>query len=590
MPRKCSSKNAPGGPRTTGMPFYSRGIFRISALLAAFACFGPPSPVGASPTSINVMIDGLEVPTVKGQVRVPVSAREIVFRVGDPPFGFNKTSKRVRYRLDGITPDWVQRPGIMVLSLHFYDRKGDQVAQETYEASGKSSGWNKTVGDSAFTHRTETLSVPPLADTVCVFITSAGPPTSMGIFAVEDVVVSRISGDASPPEVLIDSAPFLQKRSDSLPPPLWWMRDGMRPSMASIVDLGRPHASANAFYLNDDDPMSHAEWHTLKEAAPKVKPGERLSVEWNELYNIGFGDMFDAPYGVPPAGRYRFRVQEVDTAGIPTKPEESVEIVVPLPYWQESWFEITCSIVIAAAIAIVGNSLVRRRIRLRLQRLHQENLVERERLRIAQDIHDDLGARLTNISLASSRFATDEIPASARDNFKEISSMTRELVAALYETVWTVNPKNDQLDSLASFLCQIVQNACRSAGIRCRIDAAKMPAHWPVSSEIRHQVSMVAKEAVNNTIKHSGATLIRMKIEWLQPVLQVQIEDDGRGFSLAEKEAIGPPSPAGTASSNGLENMSLRMKAIKGSVTVLSEANIGTKIRMVVSVPYPPGS
>ena len=146
-------------------------------------------------------------------------------------------------------------------------------------------------------------------------------------------------------------------------------------------------------------------------------------------------------------------------------------------------------------------------------RLKQQRALEQERLRIAHDIHDDLGARVTQISLLSA-MAQDNpaFPEKARADFDKISKMSRELVSALYETVWAVNPENDNLDALGNYLCQMVKQLCERTPLRCRFHVLDLPHEVQVSSQTRHNISMAVKEAVHNIIKHAKAS--EVTIAW----------------------------------------------------------------------------
>src|SRR5258707_4043293 len=108
--------------------------------------------------------------------------------------------------------------------------------------------------------------------------------------------------------------------------------------------------------------------------------------------------------------------------------------------------------------------------------LKQQQALDLDRLRIAQDIHDDLGAQVTQISLLSALAQGNaSFPTEAREGFDRISCLCRELVSALYETVWAVNPENDNLDALGNYLCQKMQELCQPAQIRYRVDVSSLP-------------------------------------------------------------------------------------------------------------------
>jgi signal transduction histidine kinase len=203
-----------------------------------------------------------------------------------------------------------------------------------------------------------------------------------------------------------------------------------------------------------------------------------------------------------------------------------------------------------------------------VQDLERLRDLEQERFRIAQNIHDDLGARVTEISLlSSSAQLKPNISSEARAEFGAVSRLTSELVQALHETVWAVNPKDDHLDSLASFVCQMANQMCAQAQLRCRLEIPDLPTDVPVASPIRHNVIMAVKEAIHNVIKHGHATEIQISLRHLNNALTIQVSDNGCGFD-----------PAVNARGNGLDNMERRMRSLLGSCAVVSQPGAGTKI------------
>ena len=197
-------------------------------------------------------------------------------------------------------------------------------------------------------------------------------------------------------------------------------------------------------------------------------------------------------------------------------------------------------------------------------------MLELERLRIAHDIHDDLGARVTQISLFSAMAQSNQaFPDKARENFDQISQMSRELVSALYETVWAVNPENDNLDALGNFLCQMVNKLCDQRQLRCRLHVEELPSHIQISSATRHNITMAVKEAVHNVIKHAKASEVNVHIVLTGRVLTIVVQDDGCGFQTGD-ESVG----------NGLANMKRRLGNIGGNCEIESRPGQGTKVNL----------
>ena len=526
------------------------------------AHFGSVGGLLATPSAVEVIVDGKPLEAQAGEFRIPASQKAVSFRMGQAPDGTGNGTRRMRFKLDGVDSSWRQIGSEMCLMVRFADAAGDQVGQRIFPADGISAGWRERIEASTFTRRRETLRVPAGGVRVTLAISSSGPPTAMGVYAVRGLKILR----EAPGGINLVFETQSGAEPESVPP--GWARSGTRPSMARVVHTG----AGDALCIIDDDPTAHAEWNVSRAIAPVVQPGELLTVEWAEAYNIGMGNRFEVNYGQLGAGAYRFWSEELDTSGRPLGGSPPLDLVVLRPLWKNAWFWLGAVVLGGLLLWVVCRAIIQRRIRQQLARLEQEHLVERERLRIARDLHDDLGARLTHISLVSGLAENDPQSASSRESFRRISSMARELVGALYQTVWTVNPENDHLEALVHFLGQLTQNLCEPMGIRWRIHSCPVPNGRRVTSELRHNITLAVKEAVHNAIKHAGATEITARIQFADPRLIITIADNGRGFD-----------PATTAPGNGLTNMRRRMESIGGAMNVAHSS--GTEIRFEVPIP-----
>src|SRR5207237_10090099 len=167
--------------------------------------------------------------------------------------------------------------------------------------------------------------------------------------------------------------------------------------------------------------------------------------------------------------------------------------------WQTWWFQAAAILSGAGAVAGAARWITRRRVRTRLQQLERQQALERERARIARDIHDDLGASLTRISMLSQTVRGElEDHQQAALDADQIYSTARELTRAMDEIVWAVNPKHDSLDSLVTYLGRFAQTFLSGAGIRCRLDVPLHLPSWALTAEIRHNLFLAFKETLNN--------------------------------------------------------------------------------------------
>jgi signal transduction histidine kinase len=257
--------------------------------------------------------------------------------------------------------------------------------------------------------------------------------------------------------------------------------------------------------------------------------------------------------------------------------EASITVLVPPPFWKTSWFWSVTAILIFTAVAGGGRYFSWHRMRREMVRLKNQQALDKERLRIAQDIHDDLGASITEISLASALAQKRPLLSKeTSDDFRRIHRMSRELVSALYETVWAVNPENDNLDALGGYLCQMANHFCEQAQLSCRLAISDLPRDVEVSSQTRHNVIMTVKEALHNIVKHSKASEAHLHVSLEDELLTIQLRDNGCGFEMTRK-------PAG----NGLVNMKRRLIEIGGTCQIKSRIGSGTTVEIQLRVRRP---
>jgi signal transduction histidine kinase len=244
-------------------------------------------------------------------------------------------------------------------------------------------------------------------------------------------------------------------------------------------------------------------------------------------------------------------------------------------FWQRGWFFAVTGGGALAGVAAVAQLLERRRSRREIRRLEKERAVAAERARIARDIHDELGASLTKIFKLAESMSLDGEPAAARAVPRTIASTARGTIQSMDEIVWAVNPKNDTLSEMADYLVYFTEDFLRPAGIACILEVPlKLPA-IPVAAEVRHNLFMAVKEALNNAVKHAAAAQVRFGMEFIGNQLAVEVKDNGRGFDPAAAGALG----------NGLENIRRRMSGIGGQLILRSGPGEGTIVRLQVSLP-----
>lgn len=308
---------------------------------------------------------------------------------------------------------------------------------------------------------------------------------------------------------------------------------------------------------------------------------EGLEAGWTEAGSQRF-----AQYSYLPPGGYRFRVIACNNDDIWNERGAVLAFTVLPQVWQTWWFRAGSLMVGAMAVSAAVLALGRQRVRRKLEQLERQRALERERARIARDIHDDLGASLTRITLLSqSARAELDGQAQAAADVDQIYSTARELTRAMDEIVWAVNPKHDTLDSLVTYLGRFAQSFLSSAGLRCRLDVPLNLPHWTITSESRHNLYLTLKEALNNVIKHAGATEVRVCLELRPQGFTLTIIDNGRGFDPGSiRGAADSTEPFRTAGGNGLANMQRRMEEIGGQCEWQTARGEGTRVVLTLPV------
>ncbi len=207
------------------------------------------------------------------------------------------------------------------------------------------------------------------------------------------------------------------------------------------------------------------------------------------------------------------------------------------------------------------------------QRVEHQRAMEQERARIAQDLHDELGSGITEISMLATVAGSSATPGNGQDgHLEEIGDRARRMVTALDEIVWAMNPKHDSLMSLVSYSCLYADRLLKLANITCQLKGAVDLPDRTVSSVHRHELFLAFKEAITNVIRHAGATEVHLGFRLIGNRLRLSIADNGRGL-MAD---------AGPRSGNGLVNMRERLRKMGGRFAIASQKGRGTTVRFYV--------
>ena len=300
----------------------------------------------------------------------------------------------------------------------------------------------------------------------------------------------------------------------------------------------------------------------------------RYWMENHEKSSTEVGATRVARFSRLPPGDYRFHVTACNEDGRWNPTGSSLALVVEPPFWQTWWFLGSSTLGLLGLVVGMVHRISTQRLQRQLAGLKQQQMLERERSRIARDIHDQVGANLTQVALLGELIETDkDFPEDVETNAKQITRTARDTTRVLDEIVWAVNPAYDTLESLVTYFLKHAQEYLTVAGVRCRLEVpAQLPA-TPLPPDVRHNVFLAAKEAVTNVVRHAQATeaRIRLVIEPKQFVLEV--EDNGKG--------LGGMDPEAAKLRNGLTNMRKRMEEAGGTFSMEPAPERGAMVRLI---------
>ena len=263
------------------------------------------------------------------------------------------------------------------------------------------------------------------------------------------------------------------------------------------------------------------------------------------------------------SGDYHFSVRALTTTGLPGPPA-SLRFAILTPFWRMSWFQIS------AAVALAGLAFF-----VHTQRLQSRVAIERVRNAIAMDLHDDIGASLSRMSVLSESLKS-RLHVGDDDVHRLLDDMadsSRRLVSDMADIVWALDPRRDQIGDLASRLRAFGSDLLETRGVEWAVDAPLEDSPQRLPSEVRRQLYLVFKEGIHNIGKHAGARRATLRLHLGDGRVSGELIDDGRG--------IAPGGPGG----NGLGSMRARVAHLAGTIDIVHAADGGTRIHIVVPLP-----
>ena len=335
---------------------------------------------------------------------------------------------------------------------------------------------------------------------------------------------------------------------------------------------------------------------------------EGADADWsapNELRTVTYGNLQPATY--------RFLVRAVNSDGISSENPAVVSFKILPPIWARWWFIALCVLLVAFIIAaFYGYRLARlREINAALEeaRLAEENLrksreerlaeLEKVRSRIATDLHDDIGASLTQIAILSEVAQAQSKGNGASEPLTKITNVSNELVGTMSDIVWSINPTKDHLSDLTQRMRRFASDVLAAREIGFQFAVPEANEEITVNTNLRREVFLIFKESINNIVKHSHANHVRIELNISEKYLTLEISDDGRGFMskpsavaggliersepTAKNFTLQPPATADRSDNfdgNGILSMQKRALEMGGEIEIVSEIGKGTTVKL----------
>ncbi|MCI0698590.1 histidine kinase [candidate division KSB1 bacterium] len=255
-----------------------------------------------------------------------------------------------------------------------------------------------------------------------------------------------------------------------------------------------------------------------------------------------------ASYTNLDAGTYQFHVRGSNHDGVWNEQGAAVRLVITPPFWKTWWFRILATAAIIGLLALVY--------RYRVSQLLE---VERLRVRIASDLHDDIGASLTKISLHSELVEESSEPNEIRDSLRKIGAMSRELVTTMSDIVWSIDARNDTVGDLVDRMRDFAAGVLSTKAVAVTFDLAGLEMQKKLPVHLRQNIYLIFKEAINNIAKHAAASRVEVQIKNAEGKFRMAVRDDGQGWHRNEYEKL---------TGHGLRNMKMRAVRIGGHLDI----------------------
>jgi signal transduction histidine kinase/ligand-binding sensor domain-containing protein len=268
-----------------------------------------------------------------------------------------------------------------------------------------------------------------------------------------------------------------------------------------------------------------------------------------------------------PPGHYTLKVRAFNADGIQAIKIYSLPLTIKAPWWQSWWFRLIALLIMAGLMILVVRNYTNRRLEKQRSELEKTQAIEKERNRISRDMHDDLGSGLTIIAILSEVVKKQlSNPVKAKETLEKIAVSSRDLVDNLQDIIWVLNPQNDTVESLSSYIREYGLKYFEPLSVQLEFEYPELFSNCHLSEEQRRNIFLTVKESFNNIAKYAWCNKVTVKIEENSTGILLSIKDDGKGFDVNKVRLF----------ANGLKNMQHRIEQVGGSYSISSEPGNGT--------------
>jgi signal transduction histidine kinase len=551
------------------------GFLNHLTLLIAFVCIQSSHAAEDDPLVTMIDVDQRVYTTpLESSISISSTDRNIRFYMS----GQTEKGRRLRYRLEGVDADWCDPPGRMRILVNFMNAKSEVVGSRDFDMVGQTDGWRYDVEKSTFRHRRETVDVPNQAITATISILSHGEDLGVGVVGVDNMRVFLAWPDSDQiTTVELDTTSGRDMDTILGSPSFWYRGFGNRAEIAEIRN--RPEPSPHPILvLNDIDPHRYGNWALAKFPIP-VHEGQRFTLAWDTAHSIGRAGGHVSSYTDLKPGTYVFRTMLTEADGRPVGRQTQIQLHVEEPLHQRWYFWLSTTVLAAVAGTFLGLTVRRRVLTRRLEDLERRQSLQRERERIARDLHDNIGAGLTEIAMLSDLVhgeMTDLQSSEAGARVARIRQSAGELARSVDEIVWAINPKHDVLADFVNYLMQCSSQFLESASLSVRYAIPSDLPSMPITGKMRHNLFLVVREFLNNTVKYGNASVVHIEIAYTDGILFISVQDDGIGFDADNMRTDEPH--------NGIENMRRRIEFVGGTMKLITGIGRGTRIEVTASL------